>query len=134
MDGNIRFDYAEAQNLLEVLGECSRYLDELSHMIHKEVIEAGQWWEGGSYEAFKHKYDDPRGVKAVIASASEKTNDLIRLLNKIIDAKRDFEYISVKKVQISNMFKVVSTYGNGKRNQGRVDSNPRLKERDLAKE
>ena len=134
MDSDIRFDYEEAQNILKVLGECRRYLDELSHMFDKEIIDASQWWEGESYEAFKNKYADSRGVKTVIASASEKTDDLIRLLNKITDAKRNFEYISGKKVMISNMFKVVSTYGNGKRNQGRIDSYPRLKERDIAKE
>jgi len=91
MDGDITFDYSKAQSLLYILNECKHSLDEFSHLLVKEVSEASQWWEGGSYDAFMEKYDGSGSIKSVIAEVSEKAKETIRFLNEILEAKNDFE-------------------------------------------
>ena len=96
MDGDIRFDFSKAQGLLDGLYESKRYLDELAQMLDREVRGADQWWDGGSYDAFKDKYTSPGSGKSAIDGLSNELNYIIHLVKEISEAKRGFESKSEK--------------------------------------
>ncbi|MCL2048452.1 MAG: hypothetical protein FWG87_06965 [Defluviitaleaceae bacterium] len=91
MSDKIKFDFARAQSLLDLLSECSAGLGELSASLGDEINGAGQWWKGESYDAFKAKYSDAGKGKSTIEALGEKTKELNSYLGKLADAKKNLE-------------------------------------------
>ena len=93
MNDDIRYDFARATSLFNVINRCRIIAENEKNTLKREIENTGQWWKGESYEALKE-----------IASASIKHLDALMddaaisgsFLSKISDAKEDFE-ISAQK-------------------------------------
>lgn len=99
LSDELKFDHARARNLSNVVKDCKRSIDELNNVLKKEVDNAGQWWRGESYDAFKATYDDLNGIKASLDILSEKATKTGNYVVKVTDSKKNFEKSS------SNYFK-----------------------------
>ena len=98
MADEIKFDFAKAHSLLQILNDCSHELGELSNALGNEVNEAEQWWSGASYDAFRAKYigSDSGSGKSSIKVIADRVADVSDRLTKIAEAKKDFERKSSK--------------------------------------
>ncbi|GHU50684.1 hypothetical protein AGMMS49975_02210 [Clostridia bacterium] len=89
MADEIKFDFGKAQSLGDVIAECGRGLEEIKNALQKEVGDAGEWWKGGAYDAFKAKYEG-KGA-AMLDGLCGRTSDAGAYLVKISNAKHNFE-------------------------------------------
>ena len=90
-NNELKYDFAKAQSLLDLINECKQVLDETAQVLGNESANAPNWWKGISFDAFQAKYMSGSGGKSLASSLANKTDALGKRLSKVSYMKKDLE-------------------------------------------
>jgi uncharacterized protein YukE len=91
MSDKIRFDYAKARDLYNVVNESKRSMENLKKTLESEMKSIDGWWKGDSYDDFKSFYDGSSGLKSFLDALIDESKQACNMLTNISDAKKGFE-------------------------------------------